>query len=131
MTTPALMAFSNIEAINFYFNAKLTNFAICFHIISIFDLHTAQCIGITKRMVVCFSTFDGCRGNHPCTIACYLKRAGLLPLKGYLMFLTITNRFYLKKIILTSFSFRGVLTSRSNFTIVFLFKCTYLNNYTR
>jgi len=27
MTTPALMGFSNIEAINFYFNAKLTNFA--------------------------------------------------------------------------------------------------------
>jgi len=29
----------------------------------------------------------------------------------------------LKMIILTSFSFRGVLTSRSNSTMVFLFKC--------
>ena len=27
MTKPALMTFSNIEAINFYFNAKLTDFA--------------------------------------------------------------------------------------------------------
>jgi len=26
MTKPALMAFINIEAINFYFNAKLTDF---------------------------------------------------------------------------------------------------------
>ena len=37
----------------------------------------------------------------------------------------------LKMIILTSFSFRGVLTSRSNYTMMFLFKCSYLNNYTR
>jgi len=37
----------------------------------------------------------------------------------------------LKRIILTSFSFRNVLTSHSNFTIVFLLKCSYLNNYTR
>jgi len=37
----------------------------------------------------------------------------------------------LKMIILTSFSFRSVLTSRSNFTLVFLFKCSYLDNYTR
>ena len=37
----------------------------------------------------------------------------------------------LKMIILASFSFRDVLTSRSNFTIVFLFKCSYLNNYMR
>ena len=28
MTKPALMTFSYIEAINFYFNAKLTDFAI-------------------------------------------------------------------------------------------------------
>ena len=27
MTKPAFMTFSNIEAINFYFNAKLTDFA--------------------------------------------------------------------------------------------------------
>ena len=27
MTKPALMTFSNIKAINFYFNAKLTDFA--------------------------------------------------------------------------------------------------------
>jgi len=27
MTKPALMTFNNIEAINFYFNAKLTDFA--------------------------------------------------------------------------------------------------------
>ena len=27
MTKPALMTFSNIEAMNFYFNAKLTDFA--------------------------------------------------------------------------------------------------------
>ena len=27
MTKPALMTFSNFEAINFYFNAKLTDFA--------------------------------------------------------------------------------------------------------
>ena len=27
MTKPALMTFSNIESINFYFNAKLTDFA--------------------------------------------------------------------------------------------------------
>ena len=27
MTKPAIMTFSNIEAINFYFNAKLTDFA--------------------------------------------------------------------------------------------------------
>jgi len=36
----------------------------------------------------------------------------------------------LKMIILTSFSFRSVLTSRSNFTIVFLLECSYHNNYT-
>jgi len=28
MTKPSLMTFSNIETINFYFNAKLTDFAI-------------------------------------------------------------------------------------------------------
>ena len=37
----------------------------------------------------------------------------------------------LKMIILTSFSFRSVLTSRSIFTIMLLFKCSYLDNYTR
>jgi len=43
----------------------------------------------------------------------------------------LERHFNLKIIILTSFSFCGVLTSRSNFTIVFLFKFSYLNNYTR
>ena len=28
MTKPALMTFNNIEAINIYFNAKLTDFAV-------------------------------------------------------------------------------------------------------
>jgi len=36
-----------------------------------------------------------------------------------------------KMIILTSFSFRSVLTSGSNFTILLLFKYSYLPNYTR
>jgi len=31
MTKPALMIFSNIEAIDFYFNAKLTDFAMFSH----------------------------------------------------------------------------------------------------
>jgi len=35
MTKPALMTFSNIEAINFYFNAKLTELQCC-HIDLIF-----------------------------------------------------------------------------------------------
>jgi len=37
----------------------------------------------------------------------------------------------LKMIILTPFPFRNILTSHSNFTIVLLFKCAYLYNYTR
>jgi len=92
-----------------------------------------------------------------------LKKAGLLRLKGYLMFLTITlcfifldiltqnilneidrvfnmtslaliiifkTSFKLVNYYLTSFSFRGVLTSPSNLTILFLFKCSYIYNYT-
>jgi len=50
---------------------------------------------------------------------------------NYLALIFSERHLNLKMIILTSFSFRGVLTSRSNFTIVFLFKCLYLNNYTR
>ena len=48
-----------------------------------------------------------------------------------LAFIFLERHLNLKMIILTSFSFLGVLTSLSNFTIVFLFKCSYLNNYTR
>jgi len=48
-----------------------------------------------------------------------------------LAFIFSKRHLNLKMIILTLFSFRGVLTSRSNLTIVFLFKCSYLNNYTR
>jgi len=47
-----------------------------------------------------------------------------------LAFIISERHLNLYMIILTSFSFRGVLTSRSNLTIVFLFKCSYLNNYT-
>ena len=50
---------------------------------------------------------------------------------NYLALIFPERHLNLKMIILTSFSFRGVLTSRSNFTRVFLFKCSYLNNYTR
>jgi len=118
---------------------------------------------ITKLMVICFSTFYCCYGNHSCTISCYFENGRVAALKGLFnvlnknklvlffdiltqnMLKEIDNVFYmsslafifserhlnLKMIILTSFSFRIVLTSRSNFTIVFLFKCSYLNNYTR
>jgi len=48
-----------------------------------------------------------------------------------LSFIFSERHLNMKMVILTSFSFRGVLTSRSNFQIVFLFKCSYLNNYTR
>ena len=113
-------------------------------------------------MVVCFSTFYCCYGDHSCTIRCYFENSRVAALKGLfnvlnnnklvLFFDILTQNmlkeidvFYmssyafifserhlnLKMIILTSFSFRGVLTSRSNFTIVFLFKCSYLNNCTR
>jgi len=51
--------------------------------------------------------------------------------RNSLAFIFSERHLNLKMIILTSFSFRSVLTSRSNFTIVFLFKCSYLNNYTR
>jgi len=135
----------------------------CFHIDLIFGYHTAQCIGITKPMAICFSTFYCCYGNRSCTIRCYFENGRVAALKGlfnvlnnnkFVLFFDILTRnmlkeiynvFYmsslvfifserhlnLKMIILTSFSFRGVLTSRSNYTIVFLFKSSYLNNYTR
>jgi len=114
-------------------------------------------------MVICFSTFYCCYGNHSCTIRCYFKNGRVAALKGLfnvlnknklvLFFYILTqnmlkeiyNVFYMSSLafifserqlnfkitILTSFLFRGVLTSRSNCTIVFLFKCSYLNNYTR
>jgi len=114
-------------------------------------------------MVICFSIFYCCYGNHSCTIRCYFENGRVAALKGlfnvlnnnklFLFFDILTQNmlkeidsvFYmnslafifferhlnLKMIILTSFSFRGVLMLRSNFTIVFLFKCLYLNNYTR
>jgi len=114
-------------------------------------------------MVICFSTFYSCYGNHSCTIRCYFENGRVAALNGLLnvlnnnklvLFFDIFTQNMLKEIdrvfdmnslvlifserhlnlkmiILTSFSFRSVLTSRSNFTIVFLFKCLYLNNYTR
>ena len=51
--------------------------------------------------------------------------------RNFLALIFSERHLNLKMIILTSFYFRSVLTSRSNFTIVFLFKCSYLNNYTR
>ena len=116
-----------------------------------------------KRMVICFSTFYCCYGNHSCTIRCYYENGRVAALKGLInvlnnnklvLFFDIftqnmlqeidrvfdmnslalifsEHHLNLKMIILTSFSFRSVLTSHSNFTIVFLFKCSYLNNYTR
>ena len=116
-----------------------------------------------KLIVICFSTFYCCYGNHLCTIRCCFENGRVAALKGLFnvlnnyklvlffdiltqnMLKEIDNVFYmsslafifserhlnLKMIILTSFSFRGVLTSHSNFIIVFLLKCSYLNNYTR
>jgi len=134
----------------------------CFHIDLIFGYHTSQCIGITKPMAICFSTFYCCYGNRLCTIRCYFENGRVAALKGlfnvlnnnkFVFFYILTrnmlkeiyNVFYmsslvfifserhlnLKMIMLTSFSFRGVLTSRSNYTIVFILKSSYLNNYTR
>ena len=40
MTKPALMTFSNIESINFYFNAKLTDFAMFSYRFNIWHTHT-------------------------------------------------------------------------------------------
>ena len=40
MTKPALMTFSNFEAINFYFNAKLTEFAMFLYL---FDIWLTYC----------------------------------------------------------------------------------------
>ena len=50
---------------------------------------------------------------------------------NYLALIFSERHLSLNMIILTSFSFRGVLMSCSNFTIVFLFKCSYLKYYTR
>jgi len=44
--------------------------------------HTAQCIGITKLMVICFSTFYCCYGNRSCTIRCYFENGRVAALKG-------------------------------------------------
>ena len=60
-----------------------------------------------------------------------LKEIDIVFYKNSLAFIFSERHLNLKMIILTSFSFRGVLTSRSNLTIGFLFKCSYLNNYTR
>jgi len=60
-----------------------------------------------------------------------LKEIDNVSYMSFLAFIFSERHLNWKMIILTSFSFRGVLTSRSNFTIVFLFKCSYLNNYTR
>jgi len=132
----------------------------CFHIDLIFGYHTAQCIGITKLMVICFSTFYCCYGYHSCTIRCCFENGRVAALKGpfnvlnnnqlvlffyilsqnmlteidsvfimnSLVFIFSECHLNLKMIILTSFTFHGVLTSRSNLTIVFLIKCSYLNN---
>ena len=114
-------------------------------------------------MVICFSTFFSCYGNHLCTIRCYFENGRVAALKRlfivlnnnklFLFFDNLTqdmfNEIYrlfsmntlalifserhlnLKMIILTSFCVGGVLTSRSNSTMVFLFKCLHLKNYTR
>jgi len=63
MTEPALMTFSNIEAITFI-SMQTRPILQCFHVDLMFGLHTAQCIRITKRMVICFSTFLSCYGNQ-------------------------------------------------------------------
>jgi len=133
----------------------------CFHIDLIFGKHTVPCKGITKLMVICFSTFYCCYGNHSCTIRCFFENDRVAALKGLFnvlnnnilvffynltqnMLKEIDSVFYMNYLALI-FSerhltwqwlfwrhfFRGVLTSRSNFTIVVLFKCTYLNNCTR
>ena len=95
MTKPALMTFSNFEAINFYFNAKLTDFAMFsyqFHIWLTYcpintDYETYVYLLPSPHSIVAMVIIRVQSGV-------ILKRAGLLPLKGYLIFLRITNRFY-------------------------------------
>ena len=78
--------------------------------------------GLNKNKLVLF--FDILTQNM-------LKEINNVFYMNSLAFIFSESHLNLKMIFLTSLSFRGVLTSRSNFTIVFLFKCLYLNNYTR
>ena len=78
MTKPALMTFSNIKAINFYFNAKLTDFAMFSYR---FDIWLTYC-----PMYRDYET-HGCLLLHillhnSCTIRCYFENGRVAALKG-------------------------------------------------
>jgi len=163
-TNTCITTFSDLTNKNFqYIIAQVYKYNVARHDKTCINDHTAQCIGITKRMGICFSTFYCCYGNNSRTIRCKFENGRVAALKGlfnvlnnnklvlffdiltqnmlkeidsvfymnYLAFIFSELHLNLKMIILTSFSFPSVLTSCSNFTIVFLFKCSYLNNYTR
>jgi len=163
MTKPALITFSNTEAINFYFNAKLTDFAMFSYQLNIWLTYCPMYRDYETHRYL-FSTFHSFYGNHQCTIKCYSEKGGVAAFKGlfnvlnnnimFYFFLDILTQNILNEIdrvfnmtslaliiifktsfklvnyYLTSFSFRGVLTSPSNLTILFLFKCSYIYNYT-
>ena len=69
MTKPALMTLSIIQAIYFYFNAKLTNLSM-FSYQNNVEVTCCSMIMGYKLIVICVYAFYSCYGNHSCKILC-------------------------------------------------------------
>ena len=82
MTKPALMTFSNIKAINYYFNAKFTDFAMFSYRFNIWLTYCPMYRDYETHVFFCFSTFYCCYGNRLCTISCYFENDRVAALKG-------------------------------------------------